>query len=296
MPTIQTPQPLPLVAPTSGAERWRRLAEAINTLIRAVAALISGGGGGSTTPGGTWNGTFLSGSIQYNNNGAFGGLGDFQYGLNLPNASGTPGPGLLLAGAGKTQVALICDEQLSGQKGITLIIEAGDASASGAATDDSGDLLAFAGGTLNGDGGVAKYQGGTSVHARAGDVVIHGGNSTNGTPGNAVIMGGETGTAAGSSTLLFMIKPTGAPSFGDVRIVKGDGGGPPGGTSTILIQFLDNGEIYLTSSGTGAGLATQPLISQGIGAPAKWYTGFTGSKVIGGQTYTWKSGLLDSVV
>jgi len=296
MPAVQPPQPLPLVAPTSGMERWRRLAEAINTLIKAVADLIAGGGGGSTTPGGTWNGTFLSGSIQYNNNGSFGGLGDFQYGLNLPNASGIPGPGLLLAGAGKARIAVLCDEQLPGQKGIDLIIEAGDASTSGAGTDPPGALLLFAGGTLNGNGDIAKLQGSTSVHARAGDAILHGGNSTDGTPGNAICLPGETGTAAGSSTILYMIKPAGAPGFGDVRICKGDGGGPPGGTSTVLIQFLDNGEIYLTSSGTGAGLATQPLVSQGIGAPAKWYTGFTGSKVIGGQTYTWKSGLLDSVV
>lgn len=234
---------------------------------------------GTVAAAGTYEPIFLSGSIQLKGaDGALFGLGDFQYGLNLPNASGIPGPGLLLSGAGKTQIAIIQDEQLPGQKGITLIIEAGDASVAGAANDDSGDLLLFAGGTLNGDGGIAKLQAGTSVHARAGDTVVHGGNSTDGTPGNVVLMGGETGTAAGSSVILYMLKPTGAPSFGDVRIAKGDGGGPPGGTSTILIQFLDNGEIYLTSSGTGAGLATQPLVSGGIGAPAQWLsTGFTGS-------------------
>lgn len=234
---------------------------------------------GTVAAAGTYEAPFQSGSIQLKGaDGSLNGLGDFQYGLNLPNASGIPGPGLLLSGAGKSQVAIIQDEQLPGQKGITLIIEAGDASTSGAANDDSGDLLLFAGGTLNGNGGTAKFQAGTSVHARAGDTVVHGGNSTDGTPGNVVLMGGETGTAAGSSVIIYMLKPTGAPAFGDVRICKGDGGGPPGGTSTILIQFLDNGEIYLTSSGTGAGLAGQPMVSGGFGAPAKWLTtGITGT-------------------
>src|ERR1700758_4941168 len=148
---------------------------------------------GTVQAAGTYEPAFLSGSIQLKGaDGTLDGLGDFQYGLNLPNASGTPGPGLLLAGAGKNQMALICDEQLQGQKGITLIIEAGDASALGAANNDSGDLLTFAGGTLNGNGGTNKTQGGTSVHARAGDAVLHGGNTTDGTPGNAVCIGGET--------------------------------------------------------------------------------------------------------
>lgn len=224
---------------------------------------------GTVSAAGTYEAPFQSGSIQLKGaDGGLAGLGDFQYGLNLPNASGTPGPGLLLAGAGKSQMALICDEQLPGQKGITLIIEAGDASATAPATDDSGDLLAFAGGTLNGNGGTSKLQGGTSVHARAGDAVLHGGNTTDGTPGNAVCIGGETGPT-GANVLLIATLPSGATGPGDVRIQI---------NSTILIQFLSNGEIYLTSSGTGAGLAGQPMVSGGIGSPAKWLTtGFTGT-------------------
>lgn len=257
---------------------------------------------GTVAAAGTYEPAFQSGSIQLKgSDGSLAGLGDFQYGLNLPNASGIPGPGLLLAGAGKVRMVLLCDEQLPGQKGIDLIIEAGDASATAPATDDAGALLLFAGGTLNGNGDIAKLQGGTSVHQRAGDGVLHGGNSTDGTPGNAVCLPGETGTAAGSSTILYMIKPAGAPGFGDVRVVKGDGGGPPGGTSTILIQFLSNGEIYLTSSGTGAGLAGQPLVSGGIGAPAKWLTAFTGTittaKLTSGGnngSMTFASGILTS--
>lgn len=247
---------------------------------------------------GTYEAPFQSGSVQYNNNGVLGGVGDFQFGLALPNASGTPYEGILLGGAGKVAVVYITDEQLGGQKGITVIREAGDANPT-PGSDDGGDLLDFAGGTSTGSGGTAKYQGGTSVSARAGDVVIHGGNSTTGTPGNVVLIPGETGTTAGSSSILYMIKPTGAPGFGDVRIVKGDGGGPPGGTSTILIQFLSNGEIYLTSTGTGAGLAGQPLVSGGIGAPATWKTAFTGTvttaKLTSGGTQgsmTFASGIL----
>lgn len=293
-------QQLPLLPPTSGTERWRRLAEALNGLIQAVAGLVGGGGSGVAAAG-TYTPAFLAGTIQYCGPGnVLAAAGDFQVGFLWPNASGVPSAGLFIGGAGKTQIVYITDEQLPGQKGITVIREAGDASATLPATDDGGDLLDFAGGTLHGNGGTAKYQGGTSVSLRGGDSILHGGNSTTGTPGNAVIMGGETGTAAGSSTLLFMIKPTGAPGFGDVRIVKGDGGGPPGGTTTILIQFLDNGEIYLTSSGTGAGLAGQPMVSGGIGAPAKWLsTGFTGTittaKLTGGGangSMTFASGIL----
>lgn len=264
---------------------FRRICETINLLLKVVGNIFT-----------SYSATFQSGAIAFGGpDGGLQGSGSFQLGYLLPNASGIPSPGIFIGGAGATQVVYITDEQIAGIKGINVIREAGDANSS-PGTDDGGDLLDFAGGTLSGNGGTAKYQAGTSVHARAGDVVIHGGNSTNGTPGNAVIMGGETGTVAGSSVLLYMIKPTGAPGFGDVRIVKGDGGGPPGGTSTILIQFLSNGEIYLTNSGTGAGLAGQPLVSGAIGAPAKWQTGFTGAKVIGGQTYTWASGILISVV
>jgi len=131
---------------------------------------------GAVPAAGVWEPPFQSGSIQFNNNGVLGGVGDFQWGFALPNASGIPSEGILVGGAGKTQVIYITDEQIPGLKGITVIREAGDASAFAPATDAGGDLLDFAGASLNGDGGTSKYQGGTSVHARAGDSILHGGN------------------------------------------------------------------------------------------------------------------------
>lgn len=245
--------------------------------------------------GGTYSATFLSGSIQIKGpNGELVGYGDFQFGRLLPNASGTPAVALLLGGAGTAQVVYLTDEQVPGQKGITVIREAGDVSSITPGTNDGGDLLDFAGASVNGQGGQSKYQGGTSVHGRAGDSVLHGGNSTNGTPGNGVVMGGETGTVAGSGVILAMIKPSGAPGFGDVSIIKGDGGFP-GASTTYLIQFLSNGEIYLTASGTGAGLAGQPMVSGGIGAPARWQAGFTGTRTVGSETWHFNSGILTSI-
>lgn len=216
---------------------------------------------------GVYEAPFLSGSVQYNSNGVLGGVGDFQWGFLLPNPSGTPSSGVLIGGAGKVQVVYITDEQIPGQKGITVIRSAGDASSTGAANQDSGDLLDFAGGTINGAGGQAKYQGGTSVNGQAGPGILHGGNSTNGHPGPAIVIAGETGPFPGIVQLI-ATKPPGAASGGDTRVQI---------NSTILIQFLEFGEIYLTSSGTGAGLAGQPMVSAGVGAPAKWLsTGFTG--------------------
>lgn len=268
-------QQLPLLPPQDGKERWRRLAEAINNLIKAIGNFFGG-----------YESTFQSGQIVYGGpSNTLTTSAQFRVGLNLPNASGINSPGLFVGGAGQTQVVYITDEQLPGQKGITVIRESGDASASGAANWDGGDLLDFAGGTLNGNGGTAKYQGGTSVNGRAGDAILHGGNTTNGTPGNAVCIGAETGPV-GSGVLLVMTKPPGAAAYGSVDIHA---------NSTVLIQFLSNGEIYLTASGTGAGLAGQPLVSGGIGAPAKYQVGFTGTKVIGADTYHYSSGIVTSI-
>jgi hypothetical protein len=250
---------------------------------------------GTVEAAGTYEPAFLSGSVQIKGaDGTLNGLGDFQYGLNLPNASGISGPGLLLAGAGKVRMALICDEQLPGQKGIDLIIEAGDASQTAPATDMGGALLLFAGGALNGNADVAQLQGGTSVHAFAGNAVLAGGNTTDGTPGNAVCIGGQTGPV-GAGVFLIMTKPPGSSTYGDVRIQA---------NSTLLIQFLSNGEFYLTSSGTGAGLAGQPMVSGGIGAPAKWLSnGFTGTITTAkltsggaGGSMTFASGILTGQV
>jgi hypothetical protein len=246
------------------------------------------------TAAGTYEPPFLSGSIQVKgSDGGLAGFGDFQFGRLLPNASGIPCLGVLLGGAGQTQVVYLTDEQLPGQKGITVIREAGDVSSTAPGTNDGGDLLDFAGASVNGQGGVAKYQGGTSVAGRAGDAILHGGNSTTGITGDAVVIGGETGTTGGSC-LLIMTQPPGASGFGSIRIIAGNGNFPAG-PSVELMQILSNGEFYLTKSGTGAGLATQPLVSQGIGQPAKWATAYTGTKVINGDTYAWQSGILMTI-
>lgn len=222
---------------------------------------------GTVAAAGTYEAPFQSGSIQLKGaDGSLNGLGDFQYGLNLPNASGIPGPGLLLSGAGKSQVAIIQDEQLPGQKGITLIIEAGDASTSGAANDDSGDFLDFAGGTLYGNGGTRKMQGGTSVHAAAGPSIVHGGNSTDGTPGPAVMEAGETGTAAGANCQYIATQPPGAPAYGVHRFQF---------NSNFMCEFHDLGQLYLYN-GNGYGLAGQPVVSSGPGGPLTYQVGFTG--------------------
>jgi hypothetical protein len=244
---------------------FRRICETINLLIKQVTSIIASGGSGVAAAG-TYEPPFLSGSVQYNNNGALGGVGNFQWGFSLPNASGIPSQGILVGGAGAVQVVYITDEQLAGQKGITVIREAGDAASTGAANWDGGDLLDFAGGTLHGNGGTAKYQAGTSVSLRGGDAILHGGNSTTGIPGNGIVIGGETGSQ-GANVLLIATKLAGI--AGDVRHQI---------NSTVLQQFLEHGEIYLTLSGTGAGLAGQPLVSGGIGAAAQWLTtGFTGT-------------------
>lgn len=277
------------------ALRGIQLDAELQAIATAISSKIDGPAGGGTSAAGTYTGTFQSGSVQVCGPGnVFNGFGDFQFGRLLPNASGTPCVGLLLGGAGQTQVAFITDEQIPGQKGINVIREAGDATSVLPANNDGGDLLDFAGGTLNGNGGQAKYQGGTSVHGRAGDAVLHGGNSTNGTTGNSVILPGETG-GTGGSTLIFMTKPVGSSAFGSIDLKSGNGA-LPGGSTVTLIQFLSNGEIYLTASGTGAGLAGQPLVSGGIGSPAKYQVGFTGSRTIGPSVYTWASGILMSVV
>lgn len=265
--------------PTKVTQRWWKWFQQISNTL---------GGGGTYEP------AFESGSIQVlGPNGTITGYGGLQYGFLLPNPSGTPSEGILVGGAGITQVVYITDEQVPGQKGITVIRSAGDVNSS-TGTFDGGDLLDFAGGTPSGNGGTAKYQGGTSVSGRAGDATLHGGNSTSGTPGNAVCIGGETG-ATGAGVLLIMTKPTGSSTFGEVAIHSGNGA-LPGGSSVVLIEFLSNGEIFMTNSGTGAGNANDVFISGGLGASAKWAGGFSGAKVIGGQTYTWVSGRLISVV
>lgn len=256
--------------------------------------------------GGVYEAPFLSGSIQYNNNGVIDGAGDFQFGRLLPNASGTPCLGILLGGAGAVQIVYITDEQLPGQKGITVIREAGDASSSGAATDDGGDLLDFAGGSINGNGGQSKYQGGTSVNKVAGDSVLAGGNATGsaGTAqaGNAVVSSGEVGKVASIGVILSANTPPGATGVAVIRHQFGR-------SSTVLSidEFPDGSEFLYDITGhatrNGFGLDGQAKVSGGSGAPTRWQTGFTGTittaKLTSGGTQgsmTFASGILTSQV
>lgn len=281
---------------TDVATGWRRIAETINQLIDVVANI---GNVIGVAAAGVYEATFLSGSIQYNDNGALGGGGDFQFGRLLPNASGTPCIGILLGGAGATQCVYITDEQLPGSKGITVIHEAGDASATGAGTDDGGDWLSFGGGTVNGGGGQNKVQGGTSVNALAGDAELAGGNATgtnaNAQAGNAIVSSGQVGKKVGIGVILSANTPAGATGVAVIRHQFGR-------SSTVLsIDEFPDGSLFLYdipghATRNGFGLAGQALVSGGPGAPTKWLTGFTGTEVIGGKTYTWASGILVSVV
>lgn len=261
-------------------------------------ALVSAIGG--ITPAGTYEPAFQSGSVQVlGPSGNLTGFGSFQFGLALPNASGIPSVGLLTGGAGSSQVVHITDEQLSGQKGITVIIEAGDASSIGAASDDGGDLLDFAGGSINGSGGSRKSQGGTSVNATAGDATLQGGNATGSAPtakaGNAIVSSGEVGQSVGIGVILSANTPPGATGTAVIRRQFGL-------SNTVLSvdEFPDGSWFFYDISGHptrgGFGLAGQPIVSGGPGQPVSYQVGFTGTKVIGGQTYTYSSGILISVV
>lgn len=84
---------LPLLPPSDGPTRWRRLVEAINQLLKALGGFVGGSNANVTN--------FGAGYI------AFGGLdnslrGDinFELALNLPNPSGIPGPALFLGSGG----------------------------------------------------------------------------------------------------------------------------------------------------------------------------------------------------
>lgn len=261
--------PLPLVA-GAWEVTYRLIAEKVNALITVIGSIYSG-----------YESTFQSGQIAYGGpNGSLQTNANFRLGLLLPNASGIDCPGIFVGGAGQVQVVYITDEQLPGQKGITVIREAGDASTSGAATDDGGDLLDFAGGTLNGNGGQYKAQGGTSVNAIAGDATLAGGNATGTNPnaqaGNAVVSSGQVGKKVGVGVILSANTPPGASGTAVIRHQFG-------AASTILcIDEYPDGSLFLYDitghpARGGFGLAGQALVSGGPGAPTQWLTAFTGT-------------------
>lgn len=234
------------------------------------------------TQGGTYTPIFESGSVQVAGpTGVPAGYGDFQWGFLLPNASGIPSSGLLVGGAGKTQVVHITDAQVTGLKGITVIRTAGDADSTpgNPGLDGGGDLLDFAGASLNGPGGAAKYQGGTSVNSIAGDATLQGGNATGTSPnaqaGNAVLSSGVVGMKCGIGVILSANVPPGASGAVVIRHQFGTAGG----TVLVLDEFIDGSKFlyplaaFPSVNRGGSGIVGQVESSNGPGQPTSWVGG-----------------------
>lgn len=241
-----------------------------------VALATQGGQGGTYTP------AFQSGSVQVAGpNGVPQGFGDFQWGFLLPNASGIPSSGVLVGGAGKLQVVHITDAQITGLKGITVIRTAGDADSTpgNPGLDPGGDLLDFAGASLNGPGGAAKYQGGTSVNNIAGDATLQGGNATGTNPnaqaGNAVVSSGVVGLKCGIGVILSANIPPGATGTAVIRHQFGTATG----TILVLDEFFDGSRfLYPLAAFPGVnrggyGAIGQVEVSNGPGQPTNWSGG-----------------------
>lgn len=250
--------------------------------------------------GGTYDPTFESGSVQVAGpNGVPQGFGDFQWGFLLPNASGIPSSGLLVGGAGKLQVVHLTDAQVTGLKGITVIRSAGDADSTpgNPGTDPGGDLLDFAGASLNGPGGAAKYQAGTSVNSIAGDATLQGGNATGTNPnaqaGNAVVSSGVVGMQCGIGVILSANIPPGATGTAVIRHQFGTATG----TILVLDEFFDGSKFlyplaaFPSVNRGGFGAIGQVEVSNGIGQPTKWGGGITANSetLPGGTILQWGS-------
>lgn len=220
------------------------------------------------TQGGTYSATFQSGSVQVAGpDGVPVGFGDFQWGFALPNASGVPSSGTLIGGAGKTQVVEITDAQIPGLQGITRIRTAGDA---GDSTSGGGDLLDFAGASVNGLGGTNRIQGGTSVNGQAGDGITRGGNGTGATSiaGDAYLEAGEAPTGGGSVQLL-------------AKIINGIAGVIRHRWNSIFtMDEYSDGSLFLYPLASapsvnrgGFGAPGQSIVSNGPGQPTSWSGG-----------------------
>lgn len=230
---------------------------------------IIGGAGAINVPG-IYQSFFQSGPIQYRGPTGLAASNNFIAGLSLPNPSGSNAPAILLGsgGGGGTaiQAWLITDQAFDNSTpGNTLGITAGETQGAGVAA--GGPLTLYGGGAFGGKGGAFTAQGGTSANAGGGDTTVSGGNATGSTgaavPGELFLIGGQVGKQ-GANVHLIATDLNG--TAGDVRIRS---------NSTILQQFMKNGEIYLTKSGTAAGVAGQVLTSGGLGAAASWTGGNT---------------------
>lgn len=244
---------------------------------------------------GQGNTTFQSGAVPFWQASGAGGLktadhlgfsNKFTFGLAIPLPDGTNGSALLLGSGGgngtPTEAWIVTDQAFDTlTPGNTLGITAGETQGGG--TANGGLLWLLGGASFGGTGGEMRVQGGTSANGPGGPTNIFGGNATgNAIPGDVFIVAGQAGNA-GANVHIIMTTLNGI--SGSVRIRN---------NSTILYEILNTGAIFIGA--TGAGLPGQPLVSGGPSASPSWQTGFTGSKVLGGQTYTWSSGILLTIV
>jgi len=214
---------------------------------------------------GQYSAFFNSGYVAWvGPNGTLNFSGQMVFGTNIPNPTGINAPALLLGGAGSVRACLLTDEQLNGQKGIDLIIAAGNVGNSPTNADDAGDLLLFGGGALNGKGGAIKVQGGTSVHGLPGTTTIHGANGTGtgAARGDVDIIGGELGTNGGSIRLTMTY---GTGTDGQILIQSAN---TSGGTNLLWTITRQGAVIF----GAGAQVAGDVLVSAGVSALPVWTT------------------------
>lgn len=234
--------------------------------------IVGGSGGGGVnalynsvhdTAGFAYLPTFSAGYVAYH------GAGDtlafntnFIFGTDIPNPTGINAPCLLI-GAGVPRACIITDQQLPGVKGTDLIIAAGETDASG--TANGGDMQVYGGGSFGGTGGMALLQGGTSLNGQAGTTLVRGGNSTNllGTRGNVFVQGGEVGVGGGDVDIIATYDP-GNPTNdpGEIHFRA---------NSDLLLTITRDGALFFKSY--GAGLAGQPLVSQGPNDAPTFFSG-----------------------
>lgn len=190
---------------------------------------------------GIYSGAFVSGQVQLTGpNGYMTSYGDLTFGLDMPNPTGNPCPGLLICGAGKLQAAIITDAQTPGLKGISMVIAAGEVEDGQA----GGDLDLFGGASATGQGGATTVAGGTSLHGPAGHTFIQGGNSTFGLAGNLYLSGGLNGEGGGGSVHLIMTQPPNSSFINAGEVVIRF-------NSEVLYTITATGAIFIGNSGAG---------------------------------------------
>lgn len=244
---------------------------------------------------GTANSTFGSGDVLYWQSTGPGGLvtanqlghsNNLIFGTNIPLPSAKNGPALLLGSGGgngtPVEAWILTDQAFDNvTNGNTLGIAAGETQPAG--TADGGLLWLFGGASWGGKGGELRVYGGTSHLGPGGTVNILGGSGgPAAAPGDVIIGAGQTGNV-GASVRIAMSSFGGVSGFFRIQDL-----------SNPLIDFMNAGQMFLYG-GNGFGLAGQPLVSAGPSGAMKWQVGFTGTRVINAETYTWSSGILISI-